>query len=314
MKRIIFMTSLLFLAVFVYLKESPPEVDHLDEQQKSSSAASSFNTVPNKQKKRPSRPSSPGPDKKDKSFNENGQASNSFDQKEYLEAKKSFQNFNLDTETLLQDWKQEKLQKYLVQASVDLSQCLEENLCGEQEPTDSPYFNPDYTDSHTHLEHNLGHLVFLNEIGELDLDVLTDDLLEKLLTIENEGIQQKAIELKLAKGINSHNYDDLLRLTEGLKSNAALSSLAVLSQYSQKDSQYRWPFIQTLKRVVEGHNQHRAVEVIKHVKNYNLDWDELSHLSEKAHCDKRPQNQKAIRHYLSIEAEGHGRELDLTCL
>lgn len=235
MKKKILFISVFLLAVFVYLKRSPQEVEQLVEQEKTSSTSPTLKKETKKQ--RQPKPV-PAPSKKRKD-----QTSNTFNQKEYLDAKNDFQNFNIDTETLLDNWKKEKLQKYLTQASSELLQCLEVNLCGEQEPVDSPYFNPDYTDSHTYLEHNLGHLVFLHERGELNHDQLTDDFLQRLLTLKNEGIQQKAIELKLAKGVDSKNYDELLRLTEGLMSKASLSSLAVLSQYSQKSSQHRQTFI-----------------------------------------------------------------------
>ncbi len=208
--------------------------------------------------------------------------------------------------------KEAQLIKLLSADAKRLKDCLIEDLCGEKPDPNSPYFDESNTPSHGQLERDLTLLVRLQEDGKLEANELSGELLEEMLTIQNETIQRMALELRLSSPIDDSTYERLLKRTPSLLPQASASALSQLAGQSKQSQSRRDQLIGVAKELLGSSDQSKAVEMAKRVKYIDVNAMELEELAKNT-CHLLPQNKKAVRHLLNTVAESVATSLEFNC-
>lgn len=223
-------------------------------------------------------------------------------------------DYSIPDETIIEKWqgRESKLVAALVESAQKGIACLKDNLCGEKPSSEDPYFDPNNTPSHSKLERELGLLIKLREQNKLDFQAVPNQFLEESLDIQNTTIQNYAIELRMAAGIDDNGYAQLLYKTPSLMPESAATALVMLAKESQVSQARRADLIATTQTLLTSEDQLRAVEVSKRIQYLDVNKNEIEQLS-KSTCGLLPQNRKTVQNNLAIAGEGVGANLNFGC-
>lgn len=168
----------------------------------------------------------------------------------------------------------------------DLADCLKD-FCS-MKPDEDGFFDPANTVADKVIAKNLELLIMVSREGNL-FEFNVDDLdFEKVFSSQNIKVQRYALELYLQSYNSANDISKLFDYADKFKDDAKALFFSSLDEATKQNPDLRETYLNTIFSDLKSANGLEKVEIIKSIKNYNLDIEEMPKALSSI-CDEKSQ-------------------------
>lgn len=216
-------------------------------------------------------------------------------------------DFEVEATTLFENYPPTTIYENSKAIVSDLADCLE-NFCSMQ-PDEDGFFDPANTVADKVINRNLELLLIVSREGNLFEFNVNDIDFEKVFASQNLSVQKNALELYLQSNKEVKDIDRLFDYADKFKDSAKAMFYTSLDLATKQDADLRGTYLNAINEDLQKASGLEKVEIIKNIKNYNLDVEEVP-LALASLCQE---NSVKIRNIIDVTLSENGIKKSVIC-
>lgn len=182
-------------------------------------------------------------------------------------------DFEIDNEEIMKRFAPTQIYQNSKSVIRDLADCLKD-FCS-MKPDEDGFFDPKNTVADKVLAKNLELLLLVAREGNLFEFNVNDLDFEKIFNSQNLKVQKNALELYLSYNNSPNDISKLFDYADSFKDEAKGVFYASLDDATKQNPDLRSTYLSAISTDLNSAGGLEKVEIIKNLKNYNLDIEEL---------------------------------------